>query len=428
MTTLYWKGCAPAVAQVTTLTPGGTMANQTFTLTVGHVELTYTAGDSDTASIIAQALRDLWNNSTHVYHTSITASQDSGVLTLTADVAGIPFKVIPSATGSATLTLSTLTQNSGPNDWSTPSNWSTNMLPVSGDVVIFQHNSVPVLFGLDQAGVSLSALHIDQSYTGKIGLDDALFTVDAATTDNTQCEYRRTYLAISADTVNIGQHAGTATPSGASRIKLDTGNVQTLLQIYNTAINASDNHQQVVRWIGNHAANVVSILRGKVGIASNLPGESATINQVYVGQAGSLGSDANVVIGSGVAMSDLYQTGGTVTLMCDVDVIEQSAGILNTQGSATLEYVTLAGQADFQHTGDITSLTLRSSANADFSHQSAARAIGSCKLHNAASLNLNNGNPLSISFTNGIDCVQTSPDEVNITWWPDVRINVSAIV
>jgi hypothetical protein len=115
-------------------------------------------------------------------------------------------------------------------------------------------------------------------------------------------------------------------------------------------------------------------------------------------------------------------------MACDADQIQQSSGSLTTQGQMTLNAVTLAGNVDFQHVGNITTLTLRSNAQADFSRQSASRTIGTCKVHASATLNLDNGNPLSISFTHGIDCVQTSPDQVNITWWPDIRINASAIV
>ncbi|MBL4700333.1 hypothetical protein JYU15_02285 [bacterium AH-315-I18] len=428
MATHYWKGHAPAVSQVTTLTPSGTMGSETFTITVGDTSLIYTAGPSDTASVIAIALRDLWNNSAHPYHSSITASQNTDVLSLTATVSGTPFQVTAQATGAATLTVATPTANSGPNDWSTAGNWSNASLPVNADVVIFSNNSVPVLFGLDQSLITLNTLHIEQSYTGKIGLPDELFTVDSNTTDSTQCEYRQTYLAVSADNVHIGQHAGSTTPSGAGRIKLNTGIIQTQLHVHQTASLASDSHHQVVRWVGDHVNNVVRILRGKLGIASNLPGESATISQLYIGQAGSLGSDALVVIGQDVTLTQLNQAGGSVILSCDVDQIQQSAGSLVTLGQALLNTVTLAGQTDFEHIGDITSLTLRSNAQVDFSRQSQARTIGTCKLHNAASLNLNNGNPLSISFTNGIDYVQTSPDQVNITWWPNIRLNVTAIV
>lgn len=426
MATLYWKGHAPAVAQVTTVTPGGTMTGQTFTITVGDTTLSYTAG-SDTATVIAQALAGLWNNSTHPYHASITASQDLGVLTLTADVAGVPFVVTASATGSATLTVNTTTASSGPNDWQTAANWSTGSLPANGDVVIFQHNSVPVLFGLDQSSVTLTALHIKQSYTGKIGLPDAVFTVDADMTDSTQSEYRQSYLAIGATDVHIGQHAGSGSPGGAGRIKLDTGSVQTQLHVHNTATTASDTHQQVVRWIGSHALNIVRMLRGKLGIASNLPGESATVATLYVGQAGSLGSEANVVIGEGVTLTNLQQTGGSASLACDADTINQSAGSLTTMGTATLGDVTIAGNVDFQHVGDITTLTLAANGIADFSHQSASRTIGNCSLHTSATLNLDNGNPLSISFTNGIDCVQGSLQDVTLTTWPNVRLSMTAI-
>ncbi|MFG0249244.1 MAG: hypothetical protein ACF8OB_10185 [Phycisphaeraceae bacterium JB051] len=428
MATLYWKGCGPAVAQVTTITPAGTLPNQTFTLTVGDTSLSYTAGASDTATDIAQALADMWNASTHVYHTSITASQDADIVTLTSDIPGVPFVVTASATGSATLTVNTTTVNRGPHDWSTPANWSTGSLPTNGDTVIFENSSVPVLFGLDQSAVTLAALHIKQSYVGKIGLDDTTFTVDENTTQSSQCEYRDTYLAIGASSVDIGQYTGSSTPAGSSRIKLNTGMTQTTLQVHNTASIGADSHQQPVRWIGNHANNVVGILRGKLGIANNLPNESATVSDLFIGQAGSLGSDATVIIGSGVTLTHLHQAGGSVLLGCDATNIQQSAGVLTTVGSLTLNQVTIAGQADLMHIGDITKLIVAPEGQVDFSHQSAGRTVADCDVYNGATLHLDNGNPLSISFTNGINCVQSQPQNVTINWWPNIRLNASAIL
>lgn len=428
MATLYWKGHAPAAMQVTTITPGGTVPNETFTISVGDVDLTYVAGASDTATDIAQALSDLWNNSTHAYHTSITASQNSDQVSLMSDIAGIPFVISGSASASATLTINTPTSNSGPHDWATASNWSTGTLPGDGDVVIFEHNGVPVLFGLNQSTVTLAALHIKQSYTGKIGLDDAVFHIDSDTLDPSQCEYRQTYLTIGVESIHIGEHTGQNIASGSSRIKIDTGSIQTLLHVHNTSSTSSDTHQQVVRWKGTHIDNVVRIVRGKLGIASNLPGESTSLSALYVGQADSLGSDASVVLGPGVTLTNLYQAGGTVWSSCDVDTIEQTAGMLNTLGTLSLNNVTLWGKAEFQHVGNITNLILGHAAEADFSHHPTLRTIEHCQMHHAATLNLNNGNPLSISFTNGINCMQTSPENVTIKWWPNVKLNVSAIV
>jgi hypothetical protein len=284
-----------------------------------------------------------------------------------------------------------------------------------------------VLFGLNQSSVTLSALHIKQSYTGKIGLNDAVFTVDADTSEDNQYEYRNTYLCISATNIEIGQHAGSSTPVGSGRIKLNTGTAQTTLNIHNTATSSADTHQQPVRWVGTHASNLIRIFRGKLGLASNLPGETATVDKLYVGQAGSLGGDANVVIGQGATLTDLYQSGGSVTVSCNVVNLQQTAGKLTTQGTLSLTNVTIAGQADLMHVGDITNLIVGHDGQVDLSHQAASRVITHCNVYDGSTLNLNNGNPLSISFTNGIDCIESLPQNVTINWWPNIRLNVMAI-
>ena len=93
MATLYWEGKATAVAQVTTVTVGGTLSSETFTISVGGDAIaSHTDADTVIASTVA-ALVSAWNSSTHPYATGITAADASPDITLTADTAGVPFVV-----------------------------------------------------------------------------------------------------------------------------------------------------------------------------------------------------------------------------------------------------------------------------------------------------------------------------------------------
>ena len=179
MSTVYWTGKADAVSQQCTATPGGTIGTETFTLTVGGQSTTYTAQEGDTATEVAEGLRDAWNASTHPYFTGVTATAATGVATLAADTAGVPFVVTGSATGSATLTVATPTASAGPDDWSTDANWSSGSKPAAGDTVVIENSDAPILWGLDQSAVTLTELRVMQSYTGKIGLPEDQFTTAA---------------------------------------------------------------------------------------------------------------------------------------------------------------------------------------------------------------------------------------------------------
>ncbi len=426
MATIYWEGKADAVAQVTTATPGGTISTETFTLTLADATVTYTAQGGDTAALVAEGLRDAWNASTHPYFAAVTATAATGVVTLTADTAGVPFVVTGSVTGAATLTISTTTVNAGPNDWSTADNWSANTLPATNDTVIIQNSSVSILFGLDQSSVTLTQLEIDQSYLGKIGLPEDHFALDADTSDTSKPEYRQAYLAISATAIHLGRHQGNTSPVGSGRIKLDTGSNQTELNIQNTASVSADANLQPVRWIGSHASNVVNVTRGNLGVAMNQPGETATIATLNVGQRGNVSTDARVDLSSGVTLTTLNQAGGNVTLGCNVTTLEQSAGTLTSSEAAAITTAHIDGLAYFNSTGTISTLVVAPNGQADFSQDPRARTVSNCQLHKGASLNLDNGNPLSITLTNGMDFIRAEPNETTLTIGPHVRVTLSA--
>ena len=104
MATHKWLGQTAAVAQVTTVTVGGTLSSETFTISVGGVAI---ASHTDADTVIATTVTALvaaWNASTHAYATGITAVAASPNITLTADTAGVPFAVtLNTPGGSATL-------------------------------------------------------------------------------------------------------------------------------------------------------------------------------------------------------------------------------------------------------------------------------------------------------------------------------------
>ncbi|MDZ7809208.1 MAG: hypothetical protein U5L11_02515 [Arhodomonas sp.] len=93
MATKYWQPKAQPVAQVTTVTVGGTLSGETFSISVGGLVIaTHTDATTTIADTVA-ALVAAWNASTHPYATGITAADASPDITLTADTAEVPFAV-----------------------------------------------------------------------------------------------------------------------------------------------------------------------------------------------------------------------------------------------------------------------------------------------------------------------------------------------
>lgn len=427
MSTVHWIGKADAVARQSTATPGGTIGTETFTLTVGGQSITYTAESGDTATEVAEGLRDAWNDSTHPYFTAVTATAASGVATLEADAAGVPFVVTGSATGSATLTVAMSTAGAGPNDWSTDVNWSGGAKPVSNDTVVIENSSVPILWGLDQSAVAIAELRIMQSYAGKIGLPEDQFTIGATQTDSSKAEYRETYLKISAATVRIGEHYGSGNPSGTGRIKLDTGSAQTQVNVANSAVTSADGNLEPVRWLGSHANNALNVTKGRVGIATTVAGETATVSQLNVGQRGNLASDADVNLGPGVTIATINQSGGDVITAAGVTTVNQSGGTLTTCSSAAIVMANIGGTAYVNATGTITTLRVVGTGSADFSRDPREKSVTNCELHKGASLNLDNGNPLSVTFTNDIDFIRCEPRDITLITGPHVKVGLSAV-
>lgn len=104
-TTRLWRGDAPAVAQVTEVTPSSVSAGDAFTLTVNGKTLTYTATESTVANVVAGLLA-LIEASDVPEFADFDAVVSGSKLVLTASTPGRPFTVTAgTSSGSGVLTL-----------------------------------------------------------------------------------------------------------------------------------------------------------------------------------------------------------------------------------------------------------------------------------------------------------------------------------
>jgi hypothetical protein len=281
------------------------------------------------------------------------------------------------------------TDGTSPNDWSVAANWSPSGVPASTDSVFLQNNAVDITAGLAQSAVTLAALNIDQTYTGKIGTASA-------------------YLAIGATLCTIGNPGtGIVAAAGSPRIKLNFGSVQTAVTVVNTDTQAStDTGLPPVQLLGTHASNTCTVLGGRVGWAVGV-GETSAIATLKVAGAG-----ANVVMGSGCTLTTVTQTAGLLTINSAATTVTQTGGTLTTAGSGAITTATVSGTANLNSTGTITTLNVLNNGTANFGGNPAARTVTTPKLYRGGKI----VDPLGvIVYTNGILVVQAKLADITGT-------------
>jgi hypothetical protein len=389
----YWLGVADAIAQVDTVQITAYDAATTYTLTVGGVEVS-TPGSTD-ANGTATALAAAWNGSTHPYFTGVTASAATDTVTLTADVAGVAFTASSSVTG-GTGTIGAVNSsvaNSGPCDWSVADNWSDGAIPGAGDTVIFSDNTINVCFGLDQNALAINDIFIEQTYTGKIGLDrTALVTsADGETLDLTKAEYREDFLRIDVDAIEIGKHVGTGTAIGSQRIKIDnTSTGASTTKVFSTANTGAETNLPPVRLKYNSTTADIFIRGGSVGIANDEPNETAIIGDLYLN-----GVNSNVFCGDGCQIQTVVQTNGRSLIQSTTTILSIALlnGVMQTEGDFTATTIDLEDGTLYPNhikSAGVAITTLNVNGGlVDFTRTSVLRTVTNVNLKVGASIRVN---------------------------------------
>jgi len=406
MATIYWKGGGVPVAQVTRATPANVGLHDVFSLTCNGHSVSYTSTAATVAAVTA-GLATAWNASTIPEFVEITAaSSTGGYATLTGDTAGYPFTVTGTATqattgGSTTqtLTMSTTRVAAGPNHWDTAANWNGGVVPTTGDDVIIEHTDDEIKYGLDQSSVAINSLTIRQSFTGKIGLRRE--NQEASASANYYTEYRDRYLAIDGGTITIGEGSG----DGSQRIQIDSSTGAASFYIYNSGTRL-ESGVEPIQIKGAASANTVSVSKGEVGIAK-YAGETASVATLKVSYRGNQSGDATVRVGSGVTLSDVFQTGGKLELEC---------------GSSTLriDY----GTCVYRSTGTVVNTYVGGGGVLDFRHDPRPRTLTNCSVYGSAQIY----DPArTVTFTNGIDLVRCGLEDVRLEIGKNFTITPSTI-
>lgn len=416
MSTCVWNGGAPAVAQVDTITVAGDWATaDTATLICGGKSITFTVAGTQTAAAVVTGLVTAWNLSTVPEHAEITAADGDGdTIVMTADTAGVPFTVTTSevTAGSGTLSRAATIANSGPNDWSTATNWSGGAVPVNDDTIIIESSLISIYYGLDQSAITADYLTIKQSFLGTIGLP--------RTNASNYVEYRDTYLKISPDVITIGSGEGT----GSGRIKINTGSVATAVSVLNSGT-ALENGIPAICWKGTHASNTVSVTKGDLG-AAIFAGEVATILTLKMGYYNSPENDAVVHCGSGVTLGTVTKNGGELT--CDnttaaITALTQTIG--ETEIFGITNAVTLlnlyGGTVYYSTAGTLTAGVVGTSGVLDFRRDMRAKTVTALQVYSGGAVY----DPAAVvTWTSGLDLLGSGLEDVSLqigkhrTWTP----------
>lgn len=378
MAVRYFTPKASKVAQVCTATVGGTLAGETFTISVGGVIMaTHTDGTTVIADTVA-ALVAAWNSSTHPYAIGVTATDDSPIVTLTADTPGVPFTPTVNTPGAAaTFVLATPTANSGPNVLGLADNWDASAaLPEAGDELHFADSAIPICWDLDALNaITFANIYFDMSHTGKLGLNYQVFatSADGSSVNTTVAEYRPTHLELASNGdvyIGGGQKLGAI---GASRICLDTLAVACTVEVVTTAATSAEPGRHAVRLRGNNAGTKIYIkdAPGGVGIGTDQPGETCVFDTIEVADNAPLA--CKVGIGANVTYDGLISAGTCIIWSgpSGVNDVVVASGVLTTQGTGY----------------DIDELTVKEDAVCYCNHQgSNAVSVSAAILHSNGTL------------------------------------------
>lgn len=343
--TVSYQGVGVAIPFDATAAEAEALLDTVSTIGSGNVDVT--GGDWPGTALVVEFIGDL--ASTNVELLDIDTS--SLTMLVTETTPGVTAPTGSVATTVSPLTQSTSTTSEGPNDWSIAANFNTNTVPVTGDTVYLSDTDQSILYGLDQSAVTLAALHVEQTFTGFIGLPR---TNSEGT--SSYFEYRDTYLKIGATLLFIGDKEG----DGSDRIKINLGSVQSTVLITDSG-DGEDANTPAILLLGTHASNVININRGSLGVAY-YPTEVSTIATLRQAFFDDATGDTTVYLGTGVTITDIVKTGGVLDINSATTSFKQTAGTTTVHDGAHTVLNLLSGLLNYNSTGTLSAVNLSGDA------------------------------------------------------------------
>jgi hypothetical protein len=279
----------------------------------------------------------------------------------------------------------------------TAADGSTGVVPANGDDVTIAAIPGVALANIgdgNMSGVTLNSLTISQTFTGTIGTNSTSGAMG--------------YFQIGATTWTIGTPSGNGTAAvGSGRIKIDFGTIPFAGVVLATG-SSVDQGAEPVRIKGSAGGNLLYVLGGRVGIATNLPGETANLSEVDV-----VGSTAFCNVGAGVTwLNANVSAGATLTLNSgSTGTLSVSSGsTVTTRGAGPIATVNASGTLYLNHRPNgsdaISTLNLYPSGSADFSQFPSSVGVTTLNHERGGVLIANPANPshLVVATRNLINC------------------------
>ena len=235
--------------------------------------------------------------------------------------------------------------------YDTAANWSGGAVPTAGDTVHIT-GSQNIDDGLNQSSVDVDKFSVESSYTGTIGSKGSPLQV------------------------GITDTSGAIEFSGSGESHLDIGGSAVNMTIHSTASAAVGSYGLTIKGTG---IAVLSVEGGKVGIATGVPADTATITTLRC-----LGG--RTVVGSGTTVTNIDVGSGaklTTRASCaDMDI--RSGTVKTTEAAAISSSVTLwGGRLIHNSTGTIASAVIQG-GELDVSQGGLNVTVSSLKLNEGA--------------------------------------------
>lgn len=427
MATRTWTGNAKPVAQVTEWVIDGTWAaDDKITFKINGKTETVTA-TSATISTVTSEIADALNELTLNEFAALTWSSTATKVVATADTEGVPYTIEARAfendgtTPGVNHTVdgantyqsgTTTTAATGPNFADNAENWSSSTLPVDGDTVVFEKSSVDCLYGLSQSAVTPAEIHFKASFVGRVGL--------SRYDGNGDYEYRERYLNYgnSGDATNIKVYVGQGEGIGSSRINYCSGSSQATVTVVDTG--EPPTGDQAFNFKGTHSSNVVTVNKGRVGIAP-WDGESTTLDTLKIGYIQNVLYDSTVFCGDSVSLTTVDQSGGKLITQTAITTLTMTQGTAEHLENSITTATVLGGELSYQSDSTLTSLTVGSEGTFDCTGDLRSRTVTNITMYSGARFLDSFG---TVTATNGYDLVQCSLPNVtldvakNKTWTP----------
>jgi hypothetical protein len=240
----------------------------------------------------------------------------------------------------------------------TKSDGTTGTAPGNGDdayIVSIAGLALASIAASDMSSVTLNSLTISQTFAGTIGTTATSGTFG--------------YWKIGATSWTIGTPSADGTAAGGSgRIKIDFGSAAFVGTVLNAGTSI-DLGLEPLRIKGSNAANRLIVLGGRIGVATNMPGETSTISEVDA-----TGSTAVVDFGPGVTWTTATVASGAtlVTASGSSGALSVASGSnATTRGIGAIATINAGGTVTLNHRpgsgAAVATLNIYPTGRADFS-------------------------------------------------------------